>query len=58
MQCKHFVTFQGIGNSTLTFAQNLNAPIVFEEPVVVSFYLPLTLHNPLILMCFLLCTIK
>jgi len=34
------VTFQGIGNSTITFLSTPNAPIVIEGQIGVTFYLP------------------
>jgi len=36
----NFVTFQGTGNSTITFLPALNAPIVIEGQIGVTFYLP------------------
>jgi len=34
------VTFQGTGNSTITFLSAPNAPIILEGQIEVTFYLP------------------
>ena len=42
------VTFQGTGNSTITFLSAPNAPIVIEGQIGVTFYLPPTVQvNPI-----------
>jgi len=42
------VTFQGTGNSTITFLSAPNVPIVIEEQIGVTFYLPPTVQmNPI-----------
>ena len=42
------VTFQGAGNSTITFLSAPNAPIVIEGQIRVTFYLPSTVQvNPI-----------
>jgi len=38
------VTFQGTGNSTITFLSAANAPIVIEGQIGVTFYLPPTVQ--------------
>jgi len=44
----NFVTFQGMGNSTITFLSAPNAPIVIEGQLGVTFYLPPTVQvNPI-----------
>jgi len=44
----NFVTFQGTRNSTITFLSAPNAPIVIEEQIGVTFYLPPTVQvNPI-----------
>jgi len=40
----NFVTFQGTGNSTITFLSAPNAPIVIEGQIGVTFYLPPTVQ--------------
>ena len=42
------VTFQGTGNSTITFLSVPNAPIVIEGQIGVTFFLPPTVQvNPI-----------
>jgi len=44
----NFVTFKGTRNSTITFLSALNAPIVIEGQIGVTFYLPPTVQvNPI-----------
>jgi len=46
---KNLVSFRGLTHSTLTFSQGLDVPLVFDGPMVVTFFLPLVAYkNPLI----------
>jgi len=38
------MTFQGTGNSTITFMSAPNAPVIIEDRIGVTFYLPSTVQ--------------